>query len=490
MQLAAVVRCRNDVVPVFRLPAEILLQIFLELVTDYHVESVGLLDRLNFSHVCATWRRTALEMGSTLWAYIPDRNEEVAQEFIIRSRNAPLVVDFCGGKGGELPILHLALCHLHRIRELTIKIHGSDKLRGLKKSFTGPALLLETFTLSLRRQGAKKILPRSQYMSGVSPNVREVLLKNCAIAWAPPQLHNLTTLTLNEPWRDEMGYWDDLFKLLRRSPNLQELDLFNATPVVPFPGFASGSPGGLADGQVLLRHLRRLRMIATESDSCAYLLGAMDMPGLARFSLNLKSDGVIDFTPTGKRTMAQVGSHILANGAFGPLHKIHITLNSKKEDLIVCWTGGKADKEDGSPSVSFSFPFIDPFLPAFSLATLQEICLKAEAREGWDHIFCFSSLPSVQRLVLGGAVASFAFLETFAQGGQTPWRGAPWPGLRTLHIWAYEERHEHPPNDFISRMVNLMATRKGMQPFSLEVTCDDGGITDELEERLLERKLF
>jgi hypothetical protein len=231
MQMAAVLRRRNEILPVARLPADLLLRIFLDLTVDYHTNEVSIPQRLNFTHVCMTWRRTALELSPMLWTYLETRSEAAAIKFIRRSRTAPLIARM--RKATSPRVWSLVLSQLRRIRELDIRVYDNDELLQHIKSSSGPASMLQKFSLHLSEGWFPDTLPVPDYKRGISPCMRELTLELCAIVWAPPQLQGLRYLHLNDPLYKNQNSWDDLFNLLNCSPNLEELRLVYATPRLP-----------------------------------------------------------------------------------------------------------------------------------------------------------------------------------------------------------------------------------------------------------------
>lgn len=85
--------------PIHNLPAELLSNIFLELMHDFNDQgdtAKGPIPSILVTHICSSWRTTALECR-TLWSIIPfsaSENDNLLQTLLKRSGSAPLSVRF------------------------------------------------------------------------------------------------------------------------------------------------------------------------------------------------------------------------------------------------------------------------------------------------------------------------------------------------------------------------------------------------------------
>ncbi|KDQ64965.1 hypothetical protein JAAARDRAFT_244328 [Jaapia argillacea MUCL 33604] len=188
-------RYRNDLSPINRLPREILLLIFQQLIPDLDFD--GPLDDdgrhpgfpsnlLNVTYVSQGWRSMALE-SSGLWSRIVSPPFRFAKEMLARSRDTCLEVDVRGDDAKRF--LPCVFGQLSRIRVLAI---DRNEREPAFEELDWPAPLLET--LSLHRV----VLPRRLF-AGQCQKLKQVYLRQCVFRWSydvSTPFRNLITLQL------------------------------------------------------------------------------------------------------------------------------------------------------------------------------------------------------------------------------------------------------------------------------------------------------
>ncbi|TFK65320.1 hypothetical protein BDN72DRAFT_845649 [Pluteus cervinus] len=250
--------------PIFALPPEILITIFLDVV-DGGISGTKTSSTFSISLVCSHWRDLALATSS-LWRWIdsPARRVEMIQTLIIRAKDRPLSV--------LLPELHsydtdgvaAILEKLYRTQELRLwYYHGAySRLSSSSlKHMAAPAPLLKALDL------VGLCLPDNPFL-GSLPSVRDLSLDNCGFRWEEmPHCPLLRSLSISHP--DFLIDTPSFLTYLSTLPLLEKLDLELAfedenmdtvRPTIPIElpkltslSFTGDSPLEVA---ALLQHLR------------------------------------------------------------------------------------------------------------------------------------------------------------------------------------------------------------------------------------------
>ena len=223
---------RNDLSPIYRLPVEILCNIF----------SLSILwtpdSWTNFSQVSRHWRSLALS-AANLWTNIPLSYPLWAQEMLIRSKKAKLTIrsgpSYETSKSKTIETIRSCLYEMNRVEEIQI-------------SYGIPGLVLEKIFSDLPQSAPQLhtlcIGSCSPYFSENAFSIHEnflydterlqrVELINCEISWASPLLTGLTSLTLEVTLEDSLkanSSINQFFHALQRMPALTHLRLKNSIP--------------------------------------------------------------------------------------------------------------------------------------------------------------------------------------------------------------------------------------------------------------------
>ncbi|KIK71303.1 hypothetical protein GYMLUDRAFT_326254 [Collybiopsis luxurians FD-317 M1] len=296
--------------PIHQLPAEILLEIFSQLVR-YTSDAVSIEDQrtlVNLSHTCSSWR--ALCLGtSRLWTFIhfpcTGWNENRVETFLERSGDAPLDIIF----GGEGCFSHTIQCrpvtrkltrfhdmlteNLHRLRYLSVECMAVDTaavvvdlLLNSRKINRLPQL--SSLSLAITREvaysasfpGAQR--PRSEF-SGVAeqPNgvLKHLRLQRLPLLTLPPHFYtSLTTLEISfsqMPLPNSISL-SDLIAILGVSRQLVHFSLsINLLATMQDPSIEP----------VLLPHLKQIDLDCGHAVVIPRLLSRIDAPALERIEI-------------------------------------------------------------------------------------------------------------------------------------------------------------------------------------------------------------
>ncbi|KDQ61416.1 hypothetical protein JAAARDRAFT_509522 [Jaapia argillacea MUCL 33604] len=222
---------RNSLVPISRLPPEVLVNIFGQHASRSDISlgfalgcSRSTVWWIAITHVCQYWREVALATPS-LWCSLPFQRPRWVPEMISRSQMAPLQVTVASESSEFLPQIRMALEHMPRIRILGLELRTSD-LRTLPLS--SPAPLLHTLKLFNRIIQDPFPIPEDAF-NLVTPSLRRLDLTGCTPSWDSPMFKGLTCLSLNTKSGPESGRpsFSGLFEILGNNPQLESLTLIN-----------------------------------------------------------------------------------------------------------------------------------------------------------------------------------------------------------------------------------------------------------------------
>ncbi|TFK68851.1 hypothetical protein BDN72DRAFT_878802 [Pluteus cervinus] len=199
--------------PIFRLPPEILTEIFLNWKT--HTPEKQGLRVLSLTWVCHSWRELALSLP-LLWSRIDFKNGDWVQHALTHSQDVLLSID-ADIPWNKDPLLSTILASLSRIQRLSLSFDSTSSLQ--LSTSDDPAPFLEYLEL-------KQFDMADKIFSGTVPSLREVKLSDCTFSWPYiPISTNLTTLSVIDA---EAGPTYALVSILRGTPNLEILLLDDA----------------------------------------------------------------------------------------------------------------------------------------------------------------------------------------------------------------------------------------------------------------------
>jgi len=200
---SSILTSRNMLVPISRLPAEVLARIFYfsAFPPMQPWSPTKWLSWIHVTHVCRRWRQIALD-NSTLWTHFSahQHNKDWITERRSRARNMPLVIDLRG------PIMRkytfsLLTPHISHTSELYLRdlssIHYSVIVQGIS---TQRAPALEHLELSVLNTSPVEHLVGHSLFKGPLPKLRIFCISQILFAWSLVPRGQLTFLgvILNE----------------------------------------------------------------------------------------------------------------------------------------------------------------------------------------------------------------------------------------------------------------------------------------------------
>ncbi|KAK7058590.1 hypothetical protein VNI00_002226 [Paramarasmius palmivorus] len=282
---------RNSKLPVARLPAEVLTEIFSYLTRDLYTAYPRFHDKKRrndwffFTHVCHFWRTIALN-HAPLWI-CPDLSiPSLANAMAQRSKNANLHIVISGDPDIRQDILDTIQNQMSRVEilrfDITTSMGDTTKLQNFVSRLIQPAPRLRKLCLY---GGDHQLLSLpSQFLSLDAPSLEDMHLDRCHFPWESPMLRNLTNLyLLGDGSVSPSG--QQFIEALRRMSSLQTLELDYAGP---------RSIQGL--DVVHLRHLRHLRFVAGGA-SLSAMFTHVAYPPSTRVDLLSISSSVEDWAP-------------------------------------------------------------------------------------------------------------------------------------------------------------------------------------------------
>ena len=236
---------RNAIAPISSLPTEVIaliLSISRHLFRGFAHGKPNHLAWLRVTHVCHHWREIALN-NSLFWSHIDFTNITSAStaEMLVRAKKAPLHLTawFLGYPGDharfiafkkELQSRITNICHLD------IRADAVFLRRPLKR-LSSPAPTLESLSLSTEdiTTLSRTTIPDTLF-GGIAPRLFSLKLCHCNISWKSPLLKGLRSLKIYAPSRHARPSLADWLDALDQMPQLKNLDLHSASPIVPpFP---------------------------------------------------------------------------------------------------------------------------------------------------------------------------------------------------------------------------------------------------------------
>ncbi|KDQ61415.1 hypothetical protein JAAARDRAFT_203934 [Jaapia argillacea MUCL 33604] len=270
---------RNSLVPVSRLPPEVLANIFQhatqsDLSLGFALGSPAVW-WIAITYVCRCWREVALATPS-LWCSLPFHRPKWVPEMIARSKIAPLQVEVASESSRVLPQIRMALEHMPRIRVLGLELRASD-FRTLP--LTSPAPLLHTLKLFNWITEDPLPIPENAF-DLVTPSLRQLELTGCAPSWDSPMFSGLTCLRLHTSFDlvSARPSFTRLPEILGSNPLLESLSLINCLPPVSTDSRPSSPP-------ILLPMLTKLHLEG-EALCCSLLVSSLSVPPIIALKLS------------------------------------------------------------------------------------------------------------------------------------------------------------------------------------------------------------
>jgi hypothetical protein len=334
---------RNTLVPISRLPTEILTIIFSLLASLGVLESSLPIAPSPVSHVCHRWRDISLNLPY-LWNHInfTTLTSAGAAEMLARSKTVPLHLEAWTTLWSiaELEAFEMQIgAHIYHTRHLSVTATGEHLVRTFGQ-LVSSAPSLEQFSianLGLSRETLPLVIPDTLF-HGIAPKLIHLCLNNCGIRWESPLLKNLRDLELiSFPSRalTTLNTWLDA---LNQMPQLERLSLQDGIPTYSTFLLPSAEP----ERAIFLSSLTELDISASARD-CRVVLSHLILPALTRLCVNAQIDYPTD------RDLQHLIPYIVQN-AHGPhdtkaLQSLFIGGN-KRQTEFVAWTMPRQDTDD------------------------------------------------------------------------------------------------------------------------------------------------
>ncbi|KDQ53826.1 hypothetical protein JAAARDRAFT_209615 [Jaapia argillacea MUCL 33604] len=268
---------QNSLLPVWRIPAETLVDIFLHLSDDEGIENIETKpwkSWVKVTHVCHYWREVALD-NPLLWTHLPITLPKWTLRMLSLSKQAPLHIDCFPQHPTHFQALLRALEHMERIEYLAIYVgFGSDELSKL--SLITPAPRLKCLRLLHGDCFVVRRLPDDLF-SGQTPCLRAIALVGLCLDWASPIFSNLVEIDISYSnirmhlYRNRaLPSAEDMARILRNCPHLQSLQLIESLPRPTAPGLPILPP-------IPLPNLRRL-VVEGPAPDCASFVKQITYP--------------------------------------------------------------------------------------------------------------------------------------------------------------------------------------------------------------------
>ncbi|KAI0056114.1 hypothetical protein BV25DRAFT_1652293 [Artomyces pyxidatus] len=226
----------DAVVPITRLPAEILLLIF-SILNKIHPAGPGRsaskptdLGWIAVSHVCRAWRTIAMD-GRNLWGEIAlPLGETWVEEMIARASFAPLVISDrrCAYGYRWSPLQHERIGeHIGHTKSLELMSDFSPSL--ISRALARPAPILWRLSLLYSRHNPSFRIP--DFPGNHAPFLAHLSLKNIHVPWTSPVLNNLVRLVVDFPMlSNDHPILDEVLSALDTMHALEVLHLHHYLP--------------------------------------------------------------------------------------------------------------------------------------------------------------------------------------------------------------------------------------------------------------------
>ncbi|KAG8944454.1 hypothetical protein FRC04_001766 [Tulasnella sp. 424] len=241
-QIAALKFRQNDLLPIHRLPVEILsiiLAMTLRL-KHHHKERTKLL------LVCRAWSNIINENPSTFWATLSAEDPVTQRARLLRKAGQMPVTIVTGShyasyKAGKDFVKYIKSNDIP-FHELVVRAWGGRVMEAVSANcLAAPAPQLRSLHLEVREGwelgGEDPNSERLWMFSGVAPSLKNVRLSGVSIPWNSAILQNLSSLTLECPMfrAVESPSLEEILGILRSCPALQSLILRDMDLRQPYP---------------------------------------------------------------------------------------------------------------------------------------------------------------------------------------------------------------------------------------------------------------
>ncbi|KDQ14056.1 hypothetical protein BOTBODRAFT_33167 [Botryobasidium botryosum FD-172 SS1] len=271
---------RNQLVPISRLPNEILSSAFCFAVWGLNRYTASIQSLFTISSVCRAWRDVALQ-SPRLWTRLERLPLPLFSLLLTRSKQAPLDIVFdqeferLTGESALSEYIALISQHARQWRTLIFCFPSFDEIMPLLPL---PATHLKVLVLDcgspLDVHGSDSLELFPHPFADHTPNLRELTLGAIFVPFTHPIYSNLVKLDIKNIEYGKLDSMKEFFQVLEASPLLEDLSL--RFLVLSFPSVAG--PSGL----VSLPRLRALKLVFLQPIwAPAYFLSHLSVPSSA-----------------------------------------------------------------------------------------------------------------------------------------------------------------------------------------------------------------
>jgi hypothetical protein len=194
---------RNTLVPISRLPTEILSYIFSILPSSPTAPSP-------ISHVCHRWREVSLELPY-LWSHIDftKLTPAGAAEMLARAEMVPLHLEAQTTQWSKKKFKAFEeqiVARIHHTRHLSIAATSQYLRRTFRRLPLAPSLEHLSIARPSREVSSVAVVIPDDLFDGITPKLIYLRLDNCGIGWKSPLFKNLRNLRLSSSPRTRTNH--------------------------------------------------------------------------------------------------------------------------------------------------------------------------------------------------------------------------------------------------------------------------------------------
>lgn len=329
---------RNALLPVFRLPVEVLSSIFtylLETPKDLFTTPRSR-DVLWATHVCRHWRQVALDC-SALWTRIQVQctHPDWTAEMLRRSKRSSvsLRAKIYDPPSHTIRAVQLVLAQMGQVDEMHLS-GDSKSIASLLDGVTmaAPRLTSLIVTNANWRAHADILRLNPSFLGGGAPLLQRLELQKCSVDWDAPLFQtfsNIRTLQVDGA-AARQSTLPQFLHVLETAHQLEKLHLAGVIPTTP-------GPATFIEQTIPLNQLRRLFLGGTTSDVAA-LLSHITVPHTCSLSLRCVSSDKPDETTLLSDALS---AHLSSAGrpAIRALHAsldaVHMHICARTRDALI-----------------------------------------------------------------------------------------------------------------------------------------------------------
>lgn len=439
-QISRLKTYRNTIVPIFRLPDELLSQIFFEYASASN--SLSDLKWTKLMLVCRRWHLVGMST-QTLWSFINIRAYDGIHRYskiytqLERSGTTPLSVkmdiheeddylrELLKFQAERLQVFHV--CGKEQIVQSFLDEVSRWRLPVLR------SIEVNLYNTEFPEDGNVMHFPDA-LLDGRAPLLRSLRLDTPSIAWE--LLHDLTHLSLTQhAYRDDVAIpippFHVLLSTLERSPSLRTLTLASLL-----------APDVLPDNHPLvnLPHLENLELIKEDVEACTRFLSSVTIPVTTSIVvLPLGISHPYDI----RELLIPLRHHFRSKGAL-TLRLLTVSCTDDHLTLAAYIDTNPVDISDDNPYLSInSHPHTQPnrrkiitkILHAIPVHTITHLDARFRAElttSSWRTLL--SLLPALHSLIIGVKETVINLAHALIEMIDRPRHNIPFPRLKSIHL--------------------------------------------------------